>query len=80
LAHGVAEGVANRVLGSKLGPKKYEVTGEWRRLHNEEHYDLYCLRYIGLLIKTRMRLARHVARMEDRLGVHRILVGSPEKK
>jgi hypothetical protein len=38
----VAEGVESRMLGRKFGSKKDEVTGEWRRLHNEEHYDLHC--------------------------------------
>jgi len=49
---------ANRVLRSIFGPKRNEVTGEWRKLHNEELYDRYFLPDITGLIKTRrMRLA-----------------------
>ena len=45
-------------------PKRYEVTGEWRKLHNEELNDLYCSRSIVRVIKARrMRWAGHVARM-----------------
>jgi hypothetical protein len=69
----------NRVLRRIFGPKKDEVTGEWRKLHNEE-LDLYCLPNIVRVIKSRrMRWAEHVARMGGS-GVYRVLVGKPEGK
>jgi hypothetical protein len=53
-----------RVLRKIFAPKRDEVTGEWRRLHNEELNDLYSSPTIVLLIKSRiMRWAGHVARM-----------------
>jgi hypothetical protein len=57
----------NRVLRKIFGDKRFEVTGEWRRLHNKEINDVYCSPNIIRVIKsTRMRRARHVARMSDR--------------
>jgi len=57
----------NRVLRRIFGPKRYELTGEWRKLHNEELNDLYSLRNIVRVIKSRrMRWAGHVARMVER--------------
>ena len=54
----------NRVLRRVFGPKRDEVTGEWRKLHNEELSDLYSLPNIVRVVKSRrMRWAGHVARM-----------------
>ena len=71
----------NMVLRRVFGPNRDEVTGEWRKLHNEELRDLYSLPNIVRVVKLRrMRWARHVARMGDGRGVHRVLVGKPEGK
>ena len=71
----------NRVLRRVFGPKRDEVIGEWRKLHNEERMDLYSLPNIVRVVKSRrMRWAGHVARMGEGRGVHRVLVGKPEGK
>ena len=71
----------NRVLRRVFWSKGDEVTGEWRKLHNEELSDLYSLPNIVRVVKTRrMRWAGHVARMGQGRGVHRVLVGKPEGK
>jgi len=62
----------NRMLRRIFGPKRDEVTGEWRRLHNKELYDLYS-RNIIRVIKSR-RWARPVARIGDTRGAYRVLV------
>ena len=60
----------NRVLRRIFGPKRGGVTGEWRKLHNEELDDLYCSPNIVRVIKMRiMKLVGHVARMGERRGV-----------
>ena len=71
----------NRVLRRIVGPKRDKVTGEWRKLHNEELRDLYSLPNIVRVVKSRrMRWAGHVARMGEGRGVHRVLTGKPEGK
>ena len=62
-----------------FGPRKDEVTGEWRRLQNEELNDLYSSPNIVRVIKSRrMRWAERVARMGEERGVYRVLLGKPE--
>jgi len=71
----------NMVLRRVFGPKKDEVKGEWRKLHNEELRDLYSLPNIVRVVNSRgMRWAGHVACVGEGRGVHRVLVGKPEGK
>jgi hypothetical protein len=62
-----------------FGPKRNEVTGEWRRLHNKEFYALCSsLNIIREIKSRRLRWEGHVARMGEPRGVYRALVGKPE--
>jgi hypothetical protein len=71
----------NRVLRRVFGPKWDEVTGEWRKLHNEGLNDLYSLPNIVRVVKSRrVRWAGQVARMGEDRGVYRVLVEKPEGK
>jgi len=71
----------SRVWRRVFGSKRDEVTGEWRKLHNEELRDLYSLPNIVRVVKSRrMRWAGHVARLREGRSGHRVLVGKPEGK
>ena len=71
----------NMVLRRIFGPKRDEITGEWRRLHKEELNDLYSTPNIVWVIKSRrMRWVGNEARMGEERGVYRVLVGKPEGK
>jgi hypothetical protein len=71
----------NRVLRRIFGPKRDEMTGEWRKLHNEELHDLYSVSNIIRIMKSRrMRWAGHVSRMGEKNNAYRLLVGKARGK
>jgi hypothetical protein len=69
-----------RVLRRKFGPKREEVTGDWRKKHNEKLSDLYSLPSIVWVVKSRRMWAGNVARMGEGRVVHRVLMGKREGK
>ena len=71
----------NRVLRRIFGHTKNEVTGEWRKLHNEELHDLYHAPFIIRMIESRRtRRVGNVSCMGERRSVYRAFVGKPEGK
>jgi len=71
----------NRVLRRIFGPKRDEVTAEWRKLHTEEHNDQYFSpNTVWVITSRRMRWVGHVAGTGERRGVYWVLVGKPEGK
>ena len=69
----------NTVLRRIFMPKREEVAGEWRKLHNQELTDLCSSPNIVSVMKSgRRRWAGHVARMGERRGLYRVLVGKPD--
>jgi hypothetical protein len=78
---GVLRVFENRVLGRIFGPKRDEVMGEWRKMHNEGLGNLHSSQNIIRQVKSRrMRWARHVARLGEETKVYKVLVGKSEGK
>jgi hypothetical protein len=69
------------VLRKIVGSKRDEITGSWRKLHNDELHNLYSSSYLIRMIKSRrVRWAGHVARMEEKRNAYKLLLGKPEGK
>jgi hypothetical protein len=70
----------NRVLRRIFGPRRDEVTGDWRKLHNEELTNLYSsLNIIGTMKSKRVRWVGHVARVGEKRNAYGIFVGNSER-
>jgi hypothetical protein len=81
LSENILSRSVNRVLTSVFGPKRDEVTGGWRELHNEELHNLYSSPSIIRIIKSRrMKWAEHAARIGEKRNGYRVLVGKLEEK
>jgi hypothetical protein len=71
----------NRVLRRIFGPKRDEVMGGWRKVHNEDLHNLYSLpSMIRIIMSRKIRWTGHVARMEAKRNANRILVRKPVRK
>jgi hypothetical protein len=70
----------NRVLRRIFGPRRDKVAGEWRKLHNKEHKDMYSSNIFRVIKYRKMRWAGHVALIGERRGVYWVLIGKPEGK
>jgi hypothetical protein len=70
----------NRVLRRIFGPKRDEVTGCWRKIHNEKLHNLYSYPGIIRMIKSRRVLGRACSTHEKKMTANRILMGTPEGK
>ena len=77
----MVEGFENGLLRKTVGPKREDVTGDWRRLLNEDQYGLHSSSHTILMIKaSKVRQAGHAARMGEGRGGYRVWVGRPEGK
>jgi hypothetical protein len=70
----------NRLLREVFGPERDEITGDWKRMHNEGFHELYSSPNIIRVNKPRItRWAGHVARMRETIGAYRVLEGTREE-
>jgi hypothetical protein len=71
----------NRVLRRMFGPERDELTGGWRKLHNEDLHNLYSSpSIIRMIMSKRMKWTGQIARMEKKRNAYRLLVGKPYGK
>ena len=68
------------MLGKIFGPKRYEAIREWRRLRNEQLYDLYSSPTIRVIKSRRIGWAGHVAHVGDKRVKYRVLMGRPQER
>jgi hypothetical protein len=81
LEYAVRSVQANKVMRRIFGPKRDEVTGEWKRLHNEEFYTLYySTDIIGVIKSTRLRQAGQVASYGERREAYKVLMEKPKER